>query len=84
MKLTKWQVVVKQTGRTFGIFGILFYENGRVKTGLMEGGFFSREAANSSARELVRSMTADEIEAMNVYTAESSSFMPASWVRSAR
>lgn len=56
--MANWQIVVERTGRTYSVFGV----TANVKD-LLEGGFFSRGAAETARNAWERQCLQDEVEA---------------------
>ena len=54
-----WSIIVKSTGRTFGVFGRV---DGKPDE-LLEGGFFKRTSAESARKRWERECLKGEVEA---------------------
>jgi len=55
----EWAIVVGQTGRTWSVFGVVRGSS----DDLIEGGFFTLDAANEARDRWIAECTQDEVEA---------------------
>ena len=58
-----YAIEVRKTGRTFGVFGITFTgDGGELSAELIEGGFFTRPAADACREQWERECVQSEVE----------------------